>query len=293
MLTLIDLIDLLAETGGFISTAQLTAAKIPRAVVTGALRDELIVRVRRGWYALASAPEADRRAVAAGGVLSCVSLLAEKELWVVNRPTLHVAVSPSAAVAPSKSATLHWKKWSDFGHESLSRDRTESAILHMLTCIPGEDAVVTMDSAVNSKTISLGDLDGLRSLAPVGKRRLFDLVDPAAQSGLETRIRLAARGMRVQVRSQVLIPGVGHVDNLLGERLVIESDGDRFHSTKQQRMIDRRRDAQLVDLEYLPMRLDHEQIMDDWPRQRAIILGIIRRGEHLWSPQQRRRRNLG
>ncbi|NQX26094.1 type IV toxin-antitoxin system AbiEi family antitoxin domain-containing protein [Microbacteriaceae bacterium VKM Ac-2854] len=288
-----DLIDLLRYTGGFATTAQLRAAKIPRRLIDAALAAGAIVRVRRGWYALAAVKEVDRRAVAAGGVLSCVSLLDELGLWVVTRPSLHVAVDPSAAVAPCGHATLHWKKWPGFGRASASRDSLEAAILHMLTCVPGEDAVVTMDSAVNSGAISLGDLDGLRSLAPIGKRRLFDLVDPGAQSGLETRIRLAARGMRLQVQPQVLIPGVGHVDNLIGERLVIESDGARYHASKEQRQIDLQRDSDLTGMEYLPLRWDYDQIMNDWPTQRETLLGIVRRGDHLWSPKQRRRRNLG
>lgn len=95
------------------------------------------------------------------------------------------------------------------------------------------------------------------------------------------------------MRTQVVIPGVGHVDEVIGDRLVLESDGYRFHSSLEQFREDRRRDLELARQEYLCIRLDNHQIMEDWPRTEEALFTIIRRNEHLWSAAQRRRHGLG
>jgi very-short-patch-repair endonuclease len=90
----------------------------------------------------------------------------------------------------------------------------------------------------------------------------------------------------------VAIPRVGRVDTVVGERLVLESDGHRYHSSLEQFHEDRRRDLELAAQGYLCLRLDNHQIMHDWPGTEAVIVSLIRRREHLWTPAQRRRHDL-
>ena len=97
----------------------------------------------------------------------------------------------------------------------------------------------------------------------------------------------------MRVRTQVLIPRVGRVDEIIGDRLVLESDGYRYHSSHEQFREDRRRDLELARQEYLCIRLDGHQIMNDWPRTEDALFTIIRRNEHLWTAAQRRRHSLG
>lgn len=58
----------------------------------------------------------------------------------------------------------------------------------------------------------------------------LDLVDMSAESGLETKARLRLRALGIPYRAQVRISRVGHVDLLIGERLVLELDGGAWHS---------------------------------------------------------------
>lgn len=289
-----EIIDLLRDGRGFVSAAAIRGAKIPRAEFESAVESQRLIRLRRGLYASPDVPEADREAVGLGGVLTCVSLLKALNLWVTERDRLHVAVPGHAGGGRVHGrARFHWRSWPGFERGSFSRDSIESALLHMITCVDEADAVVMMDSAMNTGAITPSALEGLRASAPAGKRHLFDRVDPAAMSGLESRVRLAfaARGHRV--RTQVPISGVGIVDILIGDRLVIETDGDRWHSEKEQRMTDYRRTLTLQEIEYLPVRLDYEQVMDEWATTEAKIGACIRRREHLWTPAQRRRRTNG
>jgi very-short-patch-repair endonuclease len=287
-----ELLTLLRSSGGFAPARARGAAAIPRTAVEQALAAGDVVRVRRGWYALASAPPVELAAVRAGGVLTCVSLLHHLGLWTVDRPALHVALGDSSVHELRPGGVGHWRRWPGQGRRSFSQDGVGAAILHLVTCVPEDDAIATIDSALNTGLLAAGDLPGLRALAPIGKRDLFTRVDGRSQSGLETKTRLSTRRHNVRVRTQVSILGVGRVDQVIGDRLVIESDGYRFHSGPEQFREDRRRDLELARQEYLCIRLDDHQIMEDWPRTEEALFTIIRRREHLWSAAQRRRHGL-
>lgn len=62
---------------------------------------------------------------------------------------------------------------------------------------------------------------------------------------------------------QARIPGVGHVDLLVGESQIIECDGEVHHSGTQFRT-DRARDLAARDLGYDVLRLSYEQIWVTW-----------------------------
>ena len=287
-----DLGSLLAAGGGFAPASALRAAGIDRTTLERALSAGDVVRVRRGWYALAGVPEIELAAVRAGGVLTCVSLLHALGLWTTERPGLHVALGDSSVHSVRPGAVGHWRRWPGQGRRSFSQDGIGSAILNLITCIGEDDAIVTIDSALNSGLLDADELPALRALAPAGKRNLFARVDGRSQSGLETKTRLSMRRRNVLVRPQVLIPHVGRVDEVIGDRMVLETDGYRYHSSVEQFHEDRRRDLELARQEYLCIRLDNHQIMDDWPRTEAALFAMIRRNEHLWTAAQRRRRGL-
>ncbi|AND15566.1 DUF559 domain-containing protein [Rathayibacter tritici] len=287
-----DLLALLSAAGGIAPSSALTSAGIRRAALEHALSTGRVIRVRRGWYALADAPALELAAVRSGGLLTCVSLLRHLGLWTVERPALHVALGASSVRAVRAGTVGHWRRWPGQGQRSFAQDGIGAAILHLLTCVSEMDAIVTVDSALNTGLLAKEELDALRALAPIGKRALFDLVDGRSQSGLETKTRVSMRRHGVQVRAQVFIPGVGHVDDIIGERLVVESDGYRYHSSLAQFREDRRRDLELARRGYLCLRLDNHQIMDDWARTEDVLLTLIRNREHLWTPAQRRRHNI-
>ncbi|ANJ25580.1 endonuclease domain-containing protein [Agromyces aureus] len=100
--------------------------------------------------------------------------------------------------------------------------------------------------------------------------------------GLETKVRLFLRSRRVRFRTQAPLEGVGLVDVLVGDRLVIEVDGWGFHRSQSQFENDRRRDFELVARGYLVLRLSYRQVMHDWERTSAGILALLARQEHRW-----------
>lgn len=53
-------------------------------------------------------------------------------------------------------------------------------------------------------------------------RCVLDKVDPRAESGIETMVRLRLESLNIRLRPQVSIPMVGRVDFLVGTSLIIE-----------------------------------------------------------------------
>jgi very-short-patch-repair endonuclease len=110
----------------------------------------------------------------------------------------------------------------------------------------------------------------------------LDVVDGGCESGLETKCVLRLGALNIKFRTQVHIFGVGRVDVLVGDRLVVELDGIGFHSGEFVKR-DRRRDLALHRLGYIVLRVDYGMVMDEWAEVEAVIRGYVSRKEHRWS----------
>ncbi|GAA1394196.1 hypothetical protein GCM10009599_18240 [Luteococcus peritonei] len=141
------------------------------------------------------------------------------------------------------------------------------------------------ESAVSQGLITLDDLRCTLS-ARASARRAIDALD-RGESGTETLVRLRLRARGVRLRTQVEIAGVGRVDLLVGDRLVIEVDSRAHHTGAENYANDRRRDLVLRSKGYVVVRLTLAQVMHDWPAVEQHLLAMIRRGDHRW-PRRRR-----
>ena len=71
-----------------------------------------------------------------------------------------------------------------------------------------------------------------------------------------------------------VLPGIGEVDLLVGGRLIIETDGRRYHLGEAFEN-DRRRDRAATISGYRVLRLTYRQVVDDWPTTyRAICTAL-------------------
>jgi very-short-patch-repair endonuclease len=250
------------------------------------VRDELLVRLRRGWYATPDVDVDTRLAVSTGGKLTCVSALKRHGVWTMPHADLHVRVARGTAVRLGERTRVHWTH--DRIDLALPLDDVETALLIAVECLDLRAAVVVVDSVLNRGLVSRSGIELLLDKSPRG-RRVLVLCDGRAESGIETIARLALRRLRVRVRSQVTIPGVGRVDLLIGDRLVLELDGRQWHDDFE---ADRTRDRQLMALGYLVVRASYRQVMEEWATVEAQLLVLVRRKEHRWRttlPQGARR----
>lgn len=281
----------LRSAGGILPLARLVELGCTPEQVRAAVRAAEIDRVRNGWFAAPDAHPELVRAVRVGGTATATTVARMHRLWVHGDARLHVRVrhstgrlsSPTDRRVPldreEHGVCVHY---STRGGLDRARDPLTLALAEMFACTDAATTLATVDSAIDRGVLQMEHLDLLREWMPRSRRHLIDRVDPGCQSGLETRVRLLLRGKRIGYRSQVRIEGVGLVDFLVGERLVIEVDGRAFH-TGSAFEEDRRRDFVLTMRGYLVLRLSYRQVMDDWDRTRAGILALVSRGEHRWA----------
>lgn len=249
-----------------------TRDRLADALASGQLR-----RVRRGWYVDASVAPAVASASAAGGRLTCTDALRLGGVWVLPAPEIHVRISRGTS---GRAAPGVRRFWTD---ERLRPgvDDLAAALRHAVDCLDLRAMVVVADSVLNRGLLSWSGLEALLDARPRW-RSVARLADPRAESGAETLVRLAMRRHRLRVTPQVVIDGVGRVDLLVGQRLIIEVDGYEWHGDRAAFERDRARDRELVRRGYAVMRVSYRQALGDLDQVMLGVLDVVRRREHLW-----------
>ena len=265
--------------GGVLSTRALTRAGATKRVIRDCVDDGSMRRLRRGWYSLANADPRVVRAVEAGGGLGCVSALSWYGVWTPPAGgEIHVRTSRGRARGELvRTCSTHL-------HECAPRaavDPLEKAIQAMVWCLDLHSAVACLDSVMD---LGLADRGDLHALFPAGSVRPHRLIDCCewAQSGTESLVRMRLRALHLPVLTQVEVAGVGRVDLLVGDRLVIEVDSRAHHTSQSAYHEDRRRDRELLARGHVVMRLTWEQVMFSWSEVEQDILAVTRRHEHMW-----------
>ena len=212
---------------------------------------------------------------------------------------LHVAVPPNAARLrspdsralqldlASESIAVHWRQFAWAPPAHACRDTVMAAIGHLILCQSRVSAIATIDSALNSRILSRAQLRFILDHLPASYAAIESLVDGRAQSGLETLARLRLGSRRVQVRIQVEIAGVGRVDALIGDRLILELDS-RSHHLGANYEKDRTRDLRAIERGYIVLRVSYHRVMNDWASIENAIMTLVRRGDHEWNGAHRR-----
>lgn len=253
------------------------------------LREERYTQPRLGWYAIAGADPLAVEAVRKHGALSCLSALALHQVWIPPQPhKLHVR---GDKVAHSEH---RWTYCRQFGRPQPVREAVDGPLLalrHALRCLDPEGITVVCDSLLNtsrralegepvSEILTRTEVERAFEGAPAAVRRCLDRCDDRAASGTETMVRLRLRGRGVKLEPQVDIPGLGHVDLLAGDRLILEADSVAHHLSVEAFREDRRRDREAARRGLLHMRLTYEDVVYDWSQTEAAILSAIRDGHH-------------
>ncbi|QDZ15036.1 endonuclease domain-containing protein [Humibacter ginsenosidimutans] len=276
--------DLEAGDLGVVSIADLFCSGATRREIAMALETGALARIRRGWYARSDADEDAIEAVYLGGALTSVSAAPHHRMWTMGDGRLHVAVPANASrlrrthddegVLVDRHGTpicLHWSPVAGaFGQAIVIAGRV---LMDAGICQPAENVIAMADSAIYRNVLRREEVD---SCLPSLAARL----DGTSQSGTESLVRDRLRRLGVRVRSQVRIGGVGIVDLLVGDRLVIECDSSGFHDGYASKR-DYDRDLALVAMGYIVIRLRYDHVLYHWERAEAAILTVIHERRHL------------
>ena len=279
----------LAAQGGVASVATLISLGATHEQIRWAVEAGRLGRIRKGWLRTADADPLVVRSVAAGGRLGCISALARHGLWVPHHDKLHVSLPHHAGRYELSDVVPHWAsvKWQSRRSpiESLT-----TVLRQVIACCDRETAVAVLDSALYKRKVSFERLSQVVQSLPQETHSVLRVVDPKSESGYETFCRVRLTRFGAPVRSQVKLAGIGRVDLLVGDRLIVEADGQEWHDDPNSFLADRARDLAAHQQGYATLRLAPYHVDCEWPWVENVVGSIIDRGEHLWSARQLRYR---
>ena len=239
-------------------------------------------------YASPGLPHPTLVALRHGGVLACVSVARLHGLWVLPLDEIvHVSLPPNghSRTHDDCRCVQHWNALSS----SSTAVSLVDALLQLRGCF-GEDAFfATLESALHTGVLTGAGRGELRARITESARWLVDLARSDAESGLESLLRLRLQRLGLRLRTQVEIPGVGRVDFVLGDRIILEVDGRQGHDDAEGRHRDRVRDVVAAAHGFETLRFDYALIVHDWPTVQQAILAKVARRSHLdpWAEQVR------
>ena len=152
------------------------------------------------------------------------------------------------------------------------------ALIQVMRCRGAESFFAALESGLRLRLIDSRQLFTIRCALAQPDRWLVDFARSDADSGLESILRLRLHRHGLSLKSQVPVPGVGVVDFVIGDCLILEADGATHGGANRHR--DLVRDAVATALGFIPLRFDSAMILHDWPTVEAAILSTVDRSLH-------------
>ncbi|GAA1775222.1 type IV toxin-antitoxin system AbiEi family antitoxin domain-containing protein [Agromyces lapidis] len=288
---------LCTELSGVARTSELAELGVDAYSLRLAVDAGEVVRLREGVYGVADLPAEVQTAVRHGGRLGCLSRLGIDGVWLLEQPaSVHVAMMRTGRrrFHSECRCITHWSD-SRLAGPAVALDE---ALVQVLGCRGEEEFFVALESAMRKRLITRSGIERIRSRVPKVHRGLVGFARWDADSGLESLLRLRLRAHGLALASQIDIPGIGRVDFVLGDRLILEVDGKQNHvdgfdsligteharaAAASKRHKDLVRDAVAAAYGFETLRFDYALVVHDWPLVEAAILAKVDRGLHLRS----------
>nr|WP_146077627.1 type IV toxin-antitoxin system AbiEi family antitoxin domain-containing protein [Clavibacter michiganensis] len=298
------------RNGNVASRRTLLGARIDPAGIDAARRSGALERLRRGIYALPEADIDQRRAVMAGGRVGCVSALRRVGVWGGLDTALHMHVPSSASrlhldevIALGRSPEtrrtdktfwaepgrprVHWQRANSaqagtarsWAHDWLVDPM--SALRQAVLCLDDEHAIAAIDSALRKQVIRSRDLGPLFASLPRRLQQLRTELDPAADSGPESIVRVRMRRAGFVVEPQMGIPGSSDLDLLINDVVGLDIDSRAWHTGEEQISWDYGKTLQSFALGRPTLRILPHHIFDMWPSTLAAISRAVSDTEEL------------
>lgn len=248
---------------------------LSRRMLSTAVRDGEVVRVRNGVFASLTADRDVVTAAAHGGALTCPRALRLHGIWVLeDDAAVHVWMGTHGR--------RHHDGCTCVGHffegtTALGVAPLVDALVHAWQCHGDETFFAAFESALEQRKISRAAQAEIRKRLPQSARWLVDLARSDAGSGLESVLRLRLHLLGIRLDCQIDIPTVGVVDFVADKWLIIEVDGRENHDGESLRHKDLVRDAAASALGYETLRFDYAQVIHNWDTVAVAIVAAVER----------------
>ena len=242
----------------------------------------------RGWIYDHTRYTLDQvRAFVYNACISCVSAAQIYELPILmeERPQkTHLSVSYNRGMHPSKlrrfdDVCVHREQFLSDEERRTHVASIGTVLERVLVCMPLKVSLPMLDAARNRRLYDVSTL----TIPPTGSRlphlrEALSLSSDRARSILETVARLQLIDMGLTPQVGVWIEGVGEVDMIILGFIIIEVDGWAFHSSKEQRDKDLKRDRELLRRGYVVLRFTYDDVMNgDFAREVPVSVTALRR----------------
>lgn len=245
--------------------------RIQRAVEAGAL-----LAVGRSWVVLPDADPAIAIALRGRGLVGGATALRTFGVWVTAEPPVQVATRPHANPG---ALAVGERVWGTFAADDQPwRVDIVDALVQHCRRVEKADAIASLDSAWHKGLI---DEDGIaRVFADLPRRSAIwrRQLDRAAESGLESLLRVDCGDRGWRVVSQPPAPGGGRSDLLVEDWLYIEADGRQWHDEPRQAEKDRQRNTAVMLAGGRWLRFGYAEVVHRRPATVEAIATVLRQG---------------
>lgn len=242
-----------------------------------------LLPVSRGRVAVRGIAPSILAAARSRGTLTCLSALKLHDVWTLDDSRIHVNRARGMRDRYALPAAMCDCRGKLVGQVTML-EPVDVALSAVLACHDREDGIVALDSIIRAGLLTTDELERIAARHGSGALRLLSRADGCVESPLESVLRFRLLMLGVRVRTQVGIPGLGRVDLLLGESLIIEADGYQFHSGKDSFRDDRRRDREALRQGFQCIRVTWADVFQDWDAVLPVLLEIVRTRRHRRAP---------
>lgn len=298
----------LCALGHVATRPDLESVGLTRREIDAIRQAESVEHVRKGLYACRHLAYHEQIAVQIGARLDCVTVLARHKIWVGDTRGLHIRMpaksGPHAGsrltsvltsfasgrlrLLGSRTLAVHWSTAAPPERAARLEVPIMDAMRAAMNCLPPDDVIAALESAVHLKKISSSELEQLMIEAPLRLQTVLRQVTPGAQSGYETKARLGFQRLGHRVEIQVSVPGVGHIDTLIDGVVDLEIDGRETHAESFYEDRDRDMGTELFGIRSL--RVPAVWVDTRWDEVVAAVERMIEGARPGESPRHRRTR---
>ncbi|MFV0285247.1 MAG: endonuclease domain-containing protein [Demequina sp.] len=257
-----DAMEGLRRLGGVARGVELTRAGVGRDNLLAHVQTGRVERAHRGCFALPGTP---REAVLASifrAEPACVTALTAWEL------PLYPAQSRTHLLVPeSRGPGLPRRRPTD--EVVLHRAEGIASVADHLDlaahCVGPMQQLALADAALGRGLVSRDELRALRRGTAERRAWVAEMADPRAGSISESVARVDLVEAGFEVTPQASFAGIGRVDLVVEDAVVVELDGVAYHSDSVAFRADRERDRALALLGYRVLRYTFMEVMNGAP----------------------------